>query len=48
MVTLGLLKGTHTSGPVKKMLHVPSLQIFAVKELPLLNRDVRFHLKEKI
>jgi hypothetical protein len=39
MVTLGVFKSS--SGTIKKMLHAPSLKIFAVKEVPISNVQVR-------
>jgi len=48
MITLSILKGTRNSGSVKKMLHAPSLKLYAVKEIPLSNREVRMILKEWI
>ena len=48
MITLSILKGTRNSGSVKKMLHAPSLKLYAVKEIPLSNREVRIVLKEWI
>ena len=48
MITLSILKGTRNSGSVKKMLHAPSLKLYAVKEVPLTNREVRIVLKEWI
>ncbi len=48
MITLSILKGTRNSGSVKKMLHAPSLKLYAVKEIPLTNREVRIVLKEWI
>jgi hypothetical protein len=35
LVTLSIIKGTSTSGPIKKMLHVPTLTIMTLKEIPL-------------
>ena len=35
MITLGVFKST--SGTIKKMLHGPSLKIYAVKEVPIAN-----------
>jgi hypothetical protein len=35
MVTLGMLKGTGVSGPVKKMLHVPTITLYAIKVSPI-------------
>ncbi len=48
MITLSILKGTRNTGSVKKMLHAPSLKLYAVKEIPLTNREVRIVLKEWI
>lgn len=48
MITLSILKGTRNTGSVKKMLHAPSLKLYAVKEIPLSNREVRIILKEWI
>ncbi len=47
MITLGVMKGNHT-GSVKKMLHAPTLKMFAVKEEPISNKEVRKNLKEWI
>jgi len=38
MITIGLIRGSGMSGSIKKMLHVPTLKLFAVKEQPILNR----------
>ena len=46
MVTLAVFKST--SGTIKKMLHGPSLKIYCIKEVPLVNRDSRQILKEWI
>ena len=35
MITLGLITNSRYSGPVKKILHAPTLRIFAVKVLIL-------------
>jgi len=32
MITIGMLTGSGLSGTVKKMLHVPTLRLFVVKE----------------
>lgn len=39
MITLGVFKSS--SGTIKKMLHAPSLKIYAVKEVPIANVQVR-------
>jgi len=39
MVTLGVFKST--SGTIKKMLHAPTLKIYAVKEVPIANVQIR-------
>lgn len=48
LVTLSVIKGTSTSGPIKKMLHVPTLTIMTLKELPLQSRETRGFLKDWI
>mmetsp|Transcript_36273 Transcript_36273/g.55718 ORF Transcript_36273/g.55718 Transcript_36273/m.55718 type:complete len:90 (+) Transcript_36273:623-892(+) len=35
MITLGVFKSS--SGTIKKMLHAPTLKIYAVKEVPMAN-----------
>ena len=39
MITLGVFKSS--SGTIKKMLHAPSLKMYAVKEVPISNVQVR-------
>jgi len=46
MVTLQIIKSSHETGVVKKMLHAPSLRLFAVKEVPLTTRESRNLLKQ--
>ena len=46
MVTLGMLKGTSLTGPVKKMLHAPTLKMYCLKEVPISSREARHMLKE--
>jgi hypothetical protein len=48
LVTLSIVKSTGTSGPIKKMLHVPTMTIMALKEIPLQSRDTRVVLKDWI
>jgi hypothetical protein len=56
MITISLfilLKGhlkkvRGSSGSVKKMLHVPSIIIYACKEEPLLNKESRIIIKDWI
>ena len=48
LVTLSIIKGTSTSGPIKKMLHVPTLTIMSLKEIPLQSREIRAVLKDWI
>ena len=48
MITLGVMKSSRDTGIVKKMLHAPTLTIYAVKEEPISNKDVRKNLKEWI
>ena len=45
MITLGVLKGSKNS-VVKKMLHAPTLKVYAVKEEPINNKEVRKNIKE--
>ena len=45
MITVGVIKTTKKSGPVKKMLHVSTFKLYAVKEIPFSNREVRFAIK---
>lgn len=47
MITLGVLKGSKNS-VVKKMLHAPTLKVYAVKEEPINNKEVRKNIKEWI
>ncbi|EAR87667.1 Serine/Threonine kinase (macronuclear) [Tetrahymena thermophila SB210] len=46
MITLNLLKSNKNSGAIKKMLHAPTLSIFAVKEQPIATKDIRKILKD--
>ena len=39
MITLRVFKSA--SGTIKKMLHAPSLKIYAVKEVPIANVQIR-------
>jgi hypothetical protein len=39
MITLGVSKSS--SGSIKKMLHAPTLKIYAVKEVPISNVQIR-------
>jgi len=48
MITLSILKGTGNTGSVKKMLHVPTLKLYTIKEIPLINREVHGVLKDWI
>lgn len=48
MVSLALIKSTSISGPIKKMLHVPSFTIYWVKEIPISSKDARAQLKKWI
>jgi len=38
MITIGLIRGSNNTGAIKKMLHVPTLKLYAVKEQPIINR----------
>ena len=46
MISLAMVNSS--TGPIKKMMHVPSCNIYAVKEIPIKNRDVRNRLKKLI
>jgi len=46
MITLNLLKSNKNSGAIKKMLHVPTLAIFAVKEQPITSKEIRKSLRD--
>lgn len=48
MVSLALIKSNGMSGPIKKMLHVPTFTIYCVKEIPISSRDARSELKRRI
>lgn len=48
MLTLSLLKNSRYSGAVKKMLHVPTLKLYAIKEEPVSTREIRQTLREWI
>jgi serine/threonine protein kinase len=48
MVSLALMKSSSVSGPIKKMLHVPTFSIYCVKEIPISSRDTRAQLKKWI
>ena len=48
MITLGLMKSSHLTGSIKKMLHAPTLNIFTIKEEPIPNKEVRKNLKDWI
>ena len=41
MITLGVVANSAKGGCLKKVLHAPSLRIFAVKEVPIGTREVR-------
>jgi len=45
MITISVMKSAHESGVIKKMLHAPTLKLYAVKEVPLSNREMRNNLK---
>jgi serine/threonine protein kinase len=45
-ITLAIIKQARASGPVKKVLHVPSCKIFCVKEQPLTTKESRNNLRE--
>ena len=45
MVSFALIKSSNLSGPIKKMLHVPSFSIYWVKEIPISSREANSQLK---
>ena len=48
MVSLSLIKSSSLSGPIKKMLHVPTFSIYCVKEIPISSRESNSQLKKWI
>ena len=48
MVSFALIKSSNLSGPIKKMLHVPSFSIYCVKEIPISSREANSQLKKWI
>jgi len=46
MITLGVVKSSNRSGPVKKMLHASSLKLYAIKEVPIVSKDARVKVQE--
>ena len=47
MITIGIMKRSRNSGAMKKMLHVPTMRLFAVKEEPITNHKIGKLLQEK-
>jgi hypothetical protein len=45
MVSLALIMPSSISGPIKKMLHVPTFSIYSIKEIPISSRETRSQLK---
>lgn len=45
MVSLAMIKGNSLSGPIKRMLHVPTFKIYCVKEVPIYSMETRNILK---
>lgn len=45
MISLAMIKSNSSSGPIKKMMHIPTMQIFCVKEVPISSREDRATLK---
>ena len=45
-ITLEVIKRGHNTGTIKKMLHVPALQLVTVREEPLNNKESRHAIKE--
>ena len=48
MITLSIKKTGRYENSVKKMLHVPSLLLYAIKEIPIKNPEIRKNLKDWI
>jgi hypothetical protein len=48
MVSLAVVKSSSLSGPIKKMLHVPTFSIYCVKEIPISSREANSQLKKWI
>lgn len=48
MITLAVKSNGSISGPIKKMLHAPTMKLYMVKEVPQSNREVRNILKDWI
>lgn len=48
MVSLAMIKTNSSTGPIKKMIHVKSLKIYCVKEVPINSRETRNMLKTVI
>lgn len=48
MITLKVLKSNRATGTVKVMFHLPTLQLYAIKEEALGNKEVRKKLKDWI
>ncbi|EGR30587.1 protein kinase domain protein [Ichthyophthirius multifiliis] len=46
MITIGIMRYSNDSGTVKKMLHAPTLKLYALKEQPVCNKEVRKNLKD--
>lgn len=45
-ITLDVIKRGHNTGTIKKMLHVPTLQLVCVREEPTNTRESRNSIKE--
>lgn len=45
-ITLEVIKRGHNTGTIKKMLHVPTLQLVTVREEPINNKESRNAIKE--
>jgi serine/threonine protein kinase len=45
-ITLDVIKRGHNTGTIKKMLHVPTLQLLCVREEPTSTRESRNSIKE--
>lgn len=44
-IALRVIKSGNNTGTIKKMLHVPTLKLFSVKEEPLNTKEQRLNIK---
>ncbi len=47
MITIGYMKMSHNSGISKKMLHVPTMTLFTVKEVPIYKQQAAKDLQQE-